>query len=584
MLEIFRNNKFGGKPLLQDNIFFGQPDAEKYFDSVLNEISAEKADHQLLIELGGRPMNGPNTIVLAAENQHQFKKLDETFPSQSLPMRINSYQLKRWIKFRTWQNCTRGIQGDAEVDEELWLREYDQLLRRKHVSFPQLYYAELAALETDEGAVTLEQIREDYLKARSQHRAEHKMGFEEWVSVANRIMAACQLSWPFRLDKNPKKQGKLTTWLEYYAYENHVEAWRQREKREEARRALNEAWNKLQSSPHFSPNEKKSRYMSAGLAQHVQLEVDNATKALVRREKAIAQETMATGPKEITVELEELEIIQMQPGNSEELQEVVLELAQGLKAIQDRNASSKSGKSGQTYTERARHGYLREQLYELQMFADRTYPERRALEIAQERLDIVQAIRDAKAEVAKKNRKAPIFSQYLRWIRNEIPFVVETERTGQWAWQFDPVPDDTTFERSHEDGQSLNLPAATPEPESEPESPARPRDYEEPKPKPQPKIKSKPKSKPKPKPKPKPKSKRKQKKRGHACSHSDDSEEEFRPLERQKKRSRTRSHSDNSDGESHQSKRQKTQAAPGERQLRSGEREEEDLGTIIVRM
>jgi hypothetical protein len=518
---ILRNKHLGRKPLLQDIIFFGQPEAEHYYDPVLNEITAETSDHEWLIELGGRPMCRPSTIPVVAENRHQFTKLTDAFPGQFLPLLINKWQLQRWLNFRLWQDCTRGRSSESEVNEALWVRKYDRLLRRKHTSLPMLYREELAALETDEGISSLENIRKDFLRHRSEQRAQHKMGFEEWCSVASKILAERRLALTSRLDEDPKKQDTLTTWLEYFAFEIYSETTNLHHKREAAKQALDGAWNKLLASPHFSGKEKAARYTSAGLYLDAKRQADEATEALVQKEKQMALGTKPTRGKATAVEIKELEDIMMVPNKGEELQDVVLELLHGLRGLQERN---QKGKGGLKPSERARHRYLRDRLYELQLTSDHTFAERKALEVAQERLDIVTALSNAKADIAKMNRQASTFPTYTEWMKREIPCLIETERTGQRVWQFPPIPEGTRFAGSHEAVECLNLPTRAPEISHDSESPAESRDDDDES------EDSESESEPKPT------ARRNPKKRDRAHHSYDESDQDFREPKRQKKR------------------------------------------------
>jgi hypothetical protein len=84
---------------------------------------------------------------------------------------------------------------------------------------------------------------------------------------------------PFELDEDPKRQDKLTTWIEYLNYEY---SWYDRYTRMVKRLQLkhDEAWKKLVDSKVLKPSETEEYLRSEECGFRRQSEEDAATKAV----------------------------------------------------------------------------------------------------------------------------------------------------------------------------------------------------------------------------------------------------------------------------------------------------------------
>ncbi|KAI8958177.1 hypothetical protein F5Y11DRAFT_50777 [Daldinia sp. FL1419] len=110
-------------------------------------------------------------------------------------------------------------------------------------------------------------------------------GYAEYVEEAKRRLAKHGFTRTFQLDKDPKRQDKLTTWIEYLNYEY---SWYDRHIRSLNRLQpkYDEAWKTLVNSGVLRPGETDKSLRTTESAFRCQTEEDQATKAVASAEAA----------------------------------------------------------------------------------------------------------------------------------------------------------------------------------------------------------------------------------------------------------------------------------------------------------
>lgn len=123
-------------------------------------------------------------------------------------------QWQRWQDFRKWQNDNRGLDDDdggfpAYVE---W-RKY--LIQRDHL--PRSRMRLLAEIEADPSSLKSGWDLRQSQRERQRHlcREHGCRGFRDYNRAVKRRLARQGFTQPFQLNKDPKKQDQLTTWIEY---------------------------------------------------------------------------------------------------------------------------------------------------------------------------------------------------------------------------------------------------------------------------------------------------------------------------------------------------------------------------------
>ncbi|KAJ4321052.1 hypothetical protein N0V84_005519 [Fusarium piperis] len=128
-------------------------------------------------------------------------------------------QLQRWQDFRRWQNDNRGREDDdggflAYVEKKKgWIKQ-DCLPRSRD--------RRLAKIEADPSCLKSEwdETQSHRERQRRLYREHGCRGFRDYAEAVKRRLTRHGFTQPFELDEDPKKQDKLTTWIEYLNYEH----------------------------------------------------------------------------------------------------------------------------------------------------------------------------------------------------------------------------------------------------------------------------------------------------------------------------------------------------------------------------
>lgn len=127
-------------------------------------------------------------------------------------------QLQRWQDFRKWQNDNRDRKDEDDSFPAYVEREKSMVqryfLRRSRAK-------RLAEIEADPSCLQSDWEDEQWERER-QRRCCREHGcreFRDYVDAVKRRLASHDFTQSFDLDEDPKKQDRLTTWIEYLNYE-----------------------------------------------------------------------------------------------------------------------------------------------------------------------------------------------------------------------------------------------------------------------------------------------------------------------------------------------------------------------------
>ncbi|KAH6995996.1 hypothetical protein BKA56DRAFT_666268 [Ilyonectria sp. MPI-CAGE-AT-0026] len=153
---------------------------------------------------GGRPVYNiseefqevPDNVE---EYRERFQPWQDPEYAQSRPYEVIWRQLVRWYEFRLWQGSNRR---QEEIPSPL-----------SPTQFNTLYYMKGRRC-TNEELKFHRIIHWEHLFAQHMH-----CDFPEHTLAVKRLLERHGFQMPFLLKANPKEQGKLSTWIEYLAFE-----------------------------------------------------------------------------------------------------------------------------------------------------------------------------------------------------------------------------------------------------------------------------------------------------------------------------------------------------------------------------
>ncbi|RDA91471.1 hypothetical protein CP533_4594 [Ophiocordyceps camponoti-saundersi (nom. inval.)] len=189
------------------------PDEGQLRDRIDDETEA----YNDLVSDGGCPLYPISLLEQVCRNAEKYR--DMLLPFWKYPRNsgdacgVFERQLKRWRAFRSWQVDNRGLEDDedsfpANVERMKRLSAKDE-------------FGELAKTEAK-----LSWLNHGWLENRRermwQQRWQRESGcntFSDYVDAARRRLARHGFTQPFELREDPKKQDRLTTWIEYLCFE-----------------------------------------------------------------------------------------------------------------------------------------------------------------------------------------------------------------------------------------------------------------------------------------------------------------------------------------------------------------------------
>ena len=252
-------------------------------------IKHETKAYKELVQMGGRPLyliDEINDVLDDPERYRDLLRPWQDWPHVLKANRIFREQLQRWKDFRKWQNDNRGLDDDDGG--------YLAFVERKKTSIKEEYWEDrvdslLAKIERDPSYFKEEW--DDLQSQRRQHRRIHRErdchSFHDYFEAANRRLLRHNFTLPVQLDEDPKKQNKLTTWIEYLEFE----CWwldRYIQLIEHAKPVYDEAWQELVDLKVLKPHETQEYLRTVTSSNEQQREVDQ-TREDVKRETSNAE-------------------------------------------------------------------------------------------------------------------------------------------------------------------------------------------------------------------------------------------------------------------------------------------------------
>jgi hypothetical protein len=157
-----------------------------------------------LVSDGGRPLFPLELFMEVSENVNKYREI---------------------MNLRTWRHSHYYLAKEKEEAKWDWRRFLTQLRRWEEFRRVQRYVRKYRAesvemffvvashlLRTWEGSVISDDYDNEYLKP-------EEMGFPEYTEEMRKRLASHGFTQTFRLDDDPARQDKLTTWIEYLNFE-----------------------------------------------------------------------------------------------------------------------------------------------------------------------------------------------------------------------------------------------------------------------------------------------------------------------------------------------------------------------------
>ncbi|KAJ4311317.1 hypothetical protein N0V84_010522 [Fusarium piperis] len=265
-----------------------------------------EAYHELVDE-GGRPLYPVDLIqdmFRDPDNYTETLRPWQVNISPVSPSGIFQKQLRRWRDFRKWQNDHRGREDDdggfsAYVELQKYTIQQDciGLVEWQKYILPRESRKQAAAEKKEAAAKRLAEIEadpsclkskwEDIQWARERQRRHCRergcRGFRDYAEAVKRRLARHSFTQPFELDEDPKKQDKLTTWIEYLNYEYW---WLDKHTSdiERLEPGHDKLWQELVDKKILRPHETKEFVRTAASGMECEVEKDQAMKAVQRAE------------------------------------------------------------------------------------------------------------------------------------------------------------------------------------------------------------------------------------------------------------------------------------------------------------
>ncbi|KAK4243397.1 hypothetical protein C7999DRAFT_18242 [Corynascus novoguineensis] len=323
------------------------------FEDVAAETKqSETVAYHELVSDGGRPLYHISLLEEVLDNPEGHREMLlpwQDYPLPSIPEGdVFRAQLTRWKAFRNWQkynrdiyneeeefaayfekewrkkveseaNMSRSRRQDQELAERLYLErfraEFKRMQEEKGVDEGEAGFLAFVedekrrdlkaghlwpGMTEDEYRQTLRvwfnqdefrRYHEDFLWLREDNG---RGGFPEYAAEAKRRLAKHGFTRTFQLDKDPARQDKMTTWIEYLNYEY---SWHDRYERsiERLRPEYDEAWKQLVDSGVLRPGETDETLRTTESSFRRASEREQAEKAVASAEtaaKAVFSETV----------------------------------------------------------------------------------------------------------------------------------------------------------------------------------------------------------------------------------------------------------------------------------------------------
>ncbi|KAF5024769.1 hypothetical protein F66182_3147 [Fusarium sp. NRRL 66182] len=245
-----------------------------------------EAYHELIND-GGRPLYSIDLVREANRDPDKYAEILRPWQESLTQIRAEGIfrrQLQRWRDFRNWQNDNRG----HEDNDGGFLAYVEQKKRWiKQDCLPRSRARRLAEIEADPSCLKSEWDQTQSLRRRQQrlYREHSCREFCAYAEAVKRRLSRHGFTqpFPFELDEDPKKQDKLTTWIEYLNYEYW---WLDKYTSdiERLKPEHDKLWQELIDSKILRPYETKEFVRTTASPMERQNEEDMAWKAVQRIE------------------------------------------------------------------------------------------------------------------------------------------------------------------------------------------------------------------------------------------------------------------------------------------------------------
>ncbi|KAI0872475.1 hypothetical protein GGS24DRAFT_518539 [Hypoxylon argillaceum] len=207
--------------------------------------------------------------------------------SMDEPREIFQRQLARWQDFRKWQNDNRGIEDDTTYPA------YVESVKLRHRRFrgEESYICLLAKLEDNPSYLEKDWDRDQELRDLQRSRCRENRGgngFPGYVEAVKRRLARHGFTRPFQLKYDPKRQDKLTEWIEYLNFEYWCLDW-YAASIQRLKPAHDKAWRELVDSKIARPGETMESIRTTASSMQRSREQSQAREAM-RRAKSRVKE------------------------------------------------------------------------------------------------------------------------------------------------------------------------------------------------------------------------------------------------------------------------------------------------------
>ncbi|KAG5742869.1 hypothetical protein H9Q72_014036 [Fusarium xylarioides] len=295
----------------------GSESATPPFDPEVYRTRSEIEAYHELVDEGGRPLYPVGLIQDIFRDPDSYavtlRPWQENISPVS-PSGIFQRQLQRWRDFRKWQTDNRGRQDDdggfpAYVERQKYTIQQDCIgfVEWQKYIIPRESRKQAAAEEKETTAKRLAEIEADpsclksgwdvqqLLRERQRRLCRERgcQGFRDYAEAVKRRLTRHDFTQLFKLDEDPKKQDKLTTWIEYLNYEywwldKHISDIERLEPEHD------KLWQELVDKNILRPHETKEFVRTDASGMERETEKDQAIKAVQRIESRAKRTYMLT--------------------------------------------------------------------------------------------------------------------------------------------------------------------------------------------------------------------------------------------------------------------------------------------------
>ncbi|KAG6012931.1 hypothetical protein E4U43_007578 [Claviceps pusilla] len=195
-------------------------------------VRSETAAYNHLVNDGGRPLYSIDVLETVTKDPYAHQELLKPYARPFLSY-VSSYvdgidysniaqmQWHRWQKFRKWQLDNRGIDDQAQFQEDSFQAFVEGLKDAWLGAWPDKAAAGIEAgiVDFKEPGGIWHRIQRDRNWQRRYQREPECMGFLDYEKALTIRLARHGFTQLFRLADDPKQQDKLTTWIEYLGFE-----------------------------------------------------------------------------------------------------------------------------------------------------------------------------------------------------------------------------------------------------------------------------------------------------------------------------------------------------------------------------